>query len=189
MLERTAANFHFEGKLEGEEIHYLFFKHILSEVREWLMLFFLYLAPLLSLVFFAFLLPVGIPMFWIFVPFYFVFMGTYIFILWMNDICDIWLLTNKRIIDITQRGFLSRRTSIAELNNIQNVNFSQKGPLQAMFNIGTVEIQTAGTSPDLEQDYLESPGEVADLVLLYSRNYKKDQNVLGSSPTPDEPKL
>lgn len=183
MLERTAANFHFDGKLPDEEIHYLFFKHILSEAREWLMLFFLYIVPLFTVFFFSMVMPMGnIPILWVFLPFYFIFSGTYIFILWMNDICDIWVLTNKRIIDITQHGFLSRKTSIAELNNIQNVNFAQKGPLEAMFNIGTVEIQTAGTAPDLQQDFLESPSEVADLMLLYSRNYKKEK---GENVPPD----
>lgn len=188
MLERLSNNFHFEGKLADEEVHYMFFKHVLSEVREWVMLFFLYILPLLTLLFFAFLLPLpAAPLLWVFVPFYFIFISTYTFILWMNDICDIWLLTNKRIIDITQNGFLSRKTSIAELNNIQNVNFSQKGPLEAMFNIGTVEIQTAGMAPDLHLDFVENPSEIADLVLLYARNYKREKEGIETTPAPQDP--
>lgn len=175
MLERLSHNFRFEGKLENEEVHYVFFKHVLSEIREWLFMFFLYVLPLLTLMFFSFLLPANIvPVVWVFSPFYFIFIGSYIFIAWLNDICDICLLTNKRIIDITQNGFLSRKTSIAELHNIQNVNFSQKGPVDAMFNIGNVDIQTAGSSPDLEIDFVESPSEIADLILTYARNYRKD---------------
>lgn len=183
MLQRLARGYHFEGRLENEEVHYIFFKHILSEMREWMMLVFLYIAPFLTLFFLSFFLPATMLSFlWIAAPFYFIFAGTYIFILWLNDICDISLLTNKRIIDITQQGFLNRKTSIAELNNIQNVNYAQRGPIDAMFNIGTVEVQTAGATPDLELDFVEGPSDIADLILSYSRNYKKEQGDASHAP-------
>lgn len=186
MLKRLSHTFHFDGKLEGEEVHYIFFKHVLSEVREWLMLFVLAVLPFLTLFFFSFFLSVQTLQFlWILTPFYFIFITTYIFILWMNDICDICLLTNKRIIDITQQGFLNRKTSIAELINIQNVNFSQKGPISAMFTIGDVEVQTAGATPDLLVDFVENPSEIADLILTYARNYRRRAGA--EAQLPEEP--
>jgi len=180
MLQRIHHNFRFEGRLEDEEVHYIFFKHILSEVREWLIVFFFFVLPFVGLFMFSFLLPASsVPLLWVFAPFYGIFVLTYSFILWMNDICDICLLTNKRIIDITQKGFLNRKTSIAELHNIQNVNFVQSGPIDAMFNIGDVDVQTAGSSPDIVVDFVENPSEIADLILGYSRQHRNAEQGIG----------
>lgn len=63
----------------------------------------------------------------------------------INLYFDIFLLTNKRIIDINQKGLFHRSIDELDLLHVEDVSSKVTGIFGTFFDFGTVEIQTAGT--------------------------------------------
>lgn len=78
---------------------------------------------------------------------------------------DLYIVTDRRVIDIDQNRFFNR--SVAELlfEDVQDVESSTKGILATIFNYGNVEIQSAGTKPNFTFSQVGSPNQVAAIIL------------------------
>lgn len=63
---------------------------------------------------------------------------------------DKWVLTNRRIIDVEQRGFFIREVSSVRYPMIQDVTINVSGLFPTLLNFGTIQVQTAG----VEQEFL-----------------------------------
>lgn len=77
---------------------------------------------------------------------------------------NIYIVTNKRVIDIDVQNFFSRRIADTTLENIQDVTFESRGLSALIFNIGDVHIQTAGKIPNLSFLRVGCPAKVHDLI-------------------------
>jgi len=167
----------FEGQLANERVCNIFRKHWITDLPEITLFFIFYLIPFIVLLGYSFYLPFDTAaLLWIIASLYFVVFGLALYIHWLNDFFDLFVLTDKRLVDVTQERFLVRRTSVAELNQVQNATYKQKGILDYLFNIGSVDVQTAGNNPDLLIEDIENPEKVTDQILQYSRKYQKDAN-------------
>ncbi len=170
----------FEGKLVDEKVYKIFVKHPITDLPEWFLFIVLYLFPLMLLLEYTVSAASTVKaLLWMFAPFYFVFFALFIYVTWVNDLFDLFVLTDKRLIDITQQGFLTRKTSIAELNQIQNASFTQSGVIDNVFGIGHVDVQTAGANPDIAMEWIKNPSKVTDTILTFSRNYQKSDMETG----------
>lgn len=78
---------------------------------------------------------------------------------------DLYIVTDRRVIDIDQNRFFNR--SVAELlfEDVQDVESNTKGILATFFNYGNVEIQSAGTKPNFTFSQVGSPNQVAAIIL------------------------
>lgn len=83
------------------------------------------------------------------------------FLVWYYSV---YMVTNKKVLDLDFQGFVSRRFSEALLTNIEDLTHEVSGPLQVVFNYGTLSIQTAGEYREIEFDYIPNPSEVQDFV-------------------------
>ncbi|RLB76834.1 MAG: hypothetical protein DRH24_17245 [Deltaproteobacteria bacterium] len=77
---------------------------------------------------------------------------------------EVFLVTDKRVLDIDMVGFLYRNVAEAQLKSIQDVSHTQGGVFQLLFNFGNVYIQTAGTVQNIEVKEVSNPGLVHDIV-------------------------
>lgn len=59
---------------------------------------------------------------------------------------DLWVITDRRIVAIDQRGFFRRFLSSFRLERLQDMNIEIKGIIPTLLNYGTIEAQTAGGS-------------------------------------------
>lgn len=59
---------------------------------------------------------------------------------------NIYILTNKRIIDIDYDGFLFHKISSAPLTEVQDISHDVHGPIELLLDFGDVYIQTASES-------------------------------------------
>ena len=66
------------------------------------------------------------------------------FLVWTNYYLDIWVITNRRMIDIEQKGLFHREISTLRLDRIQDVTVEVKGILGTFFKFGNIIVQTAG---------------------------------------------
>lgn len=88
---------------------------------------------------------------------------------WVGWYYSVYVLTNQRILIVSQKGFFSREVSDLTLNNIQNVNYKVAGFQEAMFGFGTVTVETLSGGKPLKLAYVHGPAEFAQSISKVSR--------------------
>ncbi|MFA4930577.1 MAG: PH domain-containing protein [Patescibacteria group bacterium] len=96
---------------------------------------------------------------------YYFFVASYFLVLWLDYYFDITIVTNERIIDISQIGLFNRVVSELYLTQIQDVSGNQKGFLQNLFHYGDVIIQTAGGKNNFVIDHVSDSYGVARKIV------------------------
>jgi hypothetical protein len=67
------------------------------------------------------------------------------FMVWYRYHNDIWVITNRRLIDVTRSTPFSQQVTTASLSNVQDINIRVKGIFNTMLNFGDVICQTASS--------------------------------------------
>jgi len=98
------------------------------------------------------------------------FFGILVFVLvsliyeWLIWYQDIYIITNKRIINIQRNSLFSTTISEAGLDKIQDVTFKIEGVFQTFFNYGTVMVQTASSIGVLNLEDVENPSLLVEKI-------------------------
>ena len=79
----------------------------------------------------------------------------YIFVQWINNELDIFVVTNRRIISYDQVGLLGRKMSQTTIDLVQEVNAVTGGFFGNLFQYGTIVIKTAS----------DSTGDISDFII------------------------
>jgi len=66
------------------------------------------------------------------------------FVQWTKFHLDVWYVTDRRIIDVTQKQFFDREISNLPFDKIQDVTVDIHGLVPTMLGFGNVEVETAG---------------------------------------------
>jgi uncharacterized membrane protein YdbT with pleckstrin-like domain len=82
------------------------------------------------------------------------------------------VLTNFRVIDVDQRGLFDRTVSEAMYDRIQDVSYQVKGVWGTMLHYGTVVIQTAGATTNLELFFAHDPKEIHHVITELMSAYR-----------------
>lgn len=96
---------------------------------------------------------------------FFLFAWLFLFQAFMDFYLDIWIVTNRRILNIEQTGLFSRTISELRLYRIQDVTSTITGFLHTMFGYGDVEIQDAGEKTRFCFEDITDPNHVAKTIL------------------------
>lgn len=78
---------------------------------------------------------------------------------------NLWVLTNQRIVDITQRHFFSRKVSSLMLSRVQDVTTNVSGVLESLLGIGGITVQSAGAVDEFHMRGIPRPQHMRDLIL------------------------
>lgn len=89
----------------------------------------------------------------------------FFFIKWTDYYFDIFILTNKRVIYISQKGLFSRRISSTRLDRVQDVSAEVSGMVPTFLNYGNVHVQTAGEEQEFVLHSLPDPDFVKNKIL------------------------
>lgn len=101
---------------------------------------------------------------------YLMFLITGLFSIWILYYLNYQIITNERIVDVTQKNLLNHTVSEFHLGRTQDVTAQVKGLLGNFFDYGNVYVQTAGETDRFEFDRIPHPQEVEKLILdLYER--------------------
>jgi len=98
------------------------------------------------------------------------------FIEWTDYYLDLWLITDKRIIDVEQKGFFHREITSFRYEQIQDITVETKGFIETFFKFGTLQIQTAGHGRDIIIRDAHYPEEARSLILRLSEKSKATIN-------------
>lgn len=96
--------------------------------------------------------------------FWYLFVFGYAFEHFVSWFFNVYIVTNKRIVDIDFFGLLHRRVSEAQLDDIEDITHQVSGASQVVFNYGTVIVQTAGESRELDFEDVPMPSKVQDVI-------------------------
>ncbi len=81
------------------------------------------------------------------------------------------VITNKHIVDVDQIGLFNRNISTLRLEEIQDVSSRVNGPLETMFQYGTLIIQTAGERENFVFDFVPNPNELENYIIELRAKY------------------
>lgn len=83
----------------------------------------------------------------------------------LNWYFNVYIVTDKNIVDIDFHSVLFKNIDVAPLRNIEDTSSSMGGILNTIFHYGDVFIQTAGTAKNIELMSVPRPHHVADFIL------------------------
>ena len=127
----------FDGQRDGEEVQFIFRRHIATARKG---LRFLIIMIIIGII--PMLLWPDIPeMFWVFLGCVVVglFGVLYAYILWYFSI---YIVTNERIRQVNQKGLFKKSTVDLALDRVQSISVSTPGAIAGIFGYGTLLIQT-----------------------------------------------
>lgn len=95
----------------------------------------------------------------------FILFGTFVtlrsWLLWRSNV---FLVTNRRIIDVERKGFFDWVVSEASYHNIEDISYRTTGMLQNLLGVGDVVVQTASGFVNLVLQFVKNPGGVRDAI-------------------------
>lgn len=86
------------------------------------------------------------------------------FIFWMDYYLDMWVITDKRILDIEQSGIFKREVSEFLISKVQDITIEIPGMTASLFRYGNIRVQTAG-----EQSFtavsIPNPDKIKNVIM------------------------
>ena len=175
--KKTAAEkYHFKDQYPDEKVILMIHRHWTILAGHGVVLCVLLLLPLVFFLvgpsFFPILfdLPYSNLIFLILIL-YLAFVWLYFFTAWVDYYLDAWIITDKRIIDIEQKGLFRRIVAEQSLDKVQDVTSEINGMVETFMDYGTVIVQTAGTDPRFTFEDVPQPQRIKDSILKISKKY------------------
>ncbi|MFA4931227.1 MAG: hypothetical protein WC570_05185 [Patescibacteria group bacterium] len=156
----------FRGQQEGEEVVAIFRKHWLSFLKSALIFVVLFIISVIILWYWQsapiFLLVVGLVILLVAISYF-----THSFLIWW---WDVYLLTDRRVINFDQKSIFHHVVSEADLGNIQDTTYEIEGVWQTFFNYGRVRILTASNGQSIVFESVPSPHVVQEMIMQTKEN-------------------
>jgi len=145
----------FDGQRDGEEVKFVFRRHFLTAKKGFFFMVVMTVLGALPM----FIWHDNINMFWFFTGM--VILGAlgflYAYILWYFSI---YIVTNQRIRQISQKGFFKKTVVDLGLDRIQSISYGVPGIIAGIFGYGTILIQTG--VGDLVISQVSKPAKIYD---------------------------
>ena len=97
----------------------------------------------------------------------------FFFVEWTDYYLDLWIITNKRIIDVEQNGFFHREVTSFSFDQIQDITVETRGFIETMLKFGTLHIQTAGHNRNIVIKDAHYPEDARSLILDLQQRSKQ----------------
>lgn len=137
MAKKKTNEFDFEGQRPDEEVIYVFRRHIIAMRKG----FYLLLIPFTLSALPVLIWQDNLELLWS--PLIGFSIGLLLFFYhWMMWYFTVYVLTNQRIRQITQKGFFGKDVVELGLSRIQNIRYNIPGFSGEIFGFGTIVIQT-----------------------------------------------
>lgn len=83
---------------------------------------------------------------------------------WVKVYYNSLLITDRRIIEIHQRGLLEQHVAEVMYDRIQNISYARKGLLQMLFGYGSVIVHSSSYLKPIEIRNVHNPREVREMI-------------------------
>ena len=159
----------FEGEDAKEQIVLLMRKHLVTNTPWVAIAFVMLFVPKLVFEILAFskidvstILPYNFRL--IIIIFWYMITLTYVFQSYLIWYFNVYIVTNKRIVDVDFYAILNRKISETPIQQVQDVTLSVAGIFPSMFDYGDIQIQTAAEQEEFEFEAVPNPSFVHDKI-------------------------
>ncbi len=105
----------------------------------------------------------------------------------INYIDDVFILTNKRIIDIDRKFlFLNEEHISTDYGQIKDVTVDVGNPLFLALDVGTVVVQTPGDNPNIEISPADHPFAIQDIIVAIKGHKDKVDKIKAKNDRKNE---
>ena len=164
------SNLIFQGRDITNSVHLFLRRHVITNVP-WILttLALLIIPPLIQvlLTLSPTITPIPANFFQVFVLFYYLVVGMYAFLNFLNWFYNIIFITTTEIIDLDYADIVYHDVAATNVNLIEDVQYVQSGFIQGLFNYGNLFVQTAGGKENIEGLKIPKPADIARFVLTY----------------------
>jgi uncharacterized membrane protein YdbT with pleckstrin-like domain len=181
MKLRNFFSYCFRGQERGETILMLLRRHWFNVFVQFIPILLLAGALLASIFYSSSILAIlNNPVFQDF--FYFLqsllamYLCVFSFLIWVDFYLDTWIITDKRIINIEQKGLFSRVNSELALDKIQDVTTDVTGLFPTLLNYGDVFVQTAAEKERFIFRKVPNPNKIKDLLMKLEKEKEKEKD-------------
>jgi hypothetical protein len=158
----------FDTQEPDEEVVLFLRQHIIVLLPKLAIGILFFIAPLIVFPFILRFLstPIEIPPGYVIVGtmFWYIALFGFVFTQFLQWYFNIFIVTNRRIIDIDFLYLLYKKFGEAQLARVQDISYRSSGIMATMFNYGDVLIQTAAEVPNLIFESVPRPNEVVDVI-------------------------
>jgi uncharacterized membrane protein YdbT with pleckstrin-like domain len=177
---KNYAKFHFHGQKENEQIILMVRRHWFNILEQFFVVFLMILLLLGSWIILPLFFPKVITSsFDVLFNFLRNLFGMLIwiifFLIWIDYYFDVWIITDKRVVNIEQKGLFNRMVSELELTRIQDITTEVTGVIPTMLNYGDVFIQTAGENPRFIFRQVPDPYGIKDTLMNLQKKRSREE--------------
>lgn len=178
-LIKYPKNIRFESEERDETIYYILRRHPITNLGWILLSLFMTLLPVIAIILITpeesnlvKYFPLSYQLF-----FFLIWYSITIFITFENFLLwyfSVYIITDKRIIDVDFNGLWHKRISEASLDNIEDATYSTNNFFHILFDYGNIMVQTAAEKTEFEFASIPKPSEVHDVLTNLVQQFKKD---------------
>lgn len=172
----------FPGKDVNETVHLLLRRHWTLMAQNMVVLFIEACVPLVVFIFLAVGLNIDFSygtaaatIAFLIGSIYYLFLWLLFLNQWIDYYLDIWIVTDKRILNVEQRGLFSRTVSELHISKIQDVTSIVNGKIQTFLDFGNVDVQTAGEQKRFMFEMVPHPRQVAKMIMDLHHEAEKQE--------------
>ncbi len=174
------SRYHFQGQKTDEEILLVLHRHWFDIASRFLLVFIMTVAVIAGWIIFPIFLPdltekPNSGVFLFIESFFLMILWAISSLIWIDYYLDVWIVTNRRIVNIEQKGLFSRVVSELELKKIQDITTDVKGIIKTFLNYGDLFIQTAAEKERFLFHNIPDPYEVKDLIMKLQKKVEKEE--------------
>ncbi len=165
----------FPGKQSNENVLMVIRKHVIVYLRLVLFFFLITIFPLIAFVYFWSNIFPSVSsdittLAYLGASIYFLYSLIFLIIFWIDEAFDLFILTDQRLIDITQVSFFKRKIATTPLAQIQDTTSDVYGVFGTILNYGDINIKTAaGDASDFSMEHVSDPAMVSRKILEASQ--------------------
>ena len=100
------------------------------------------------------------------------------FFRWTDYFLDVWYVTDKRVIDVEQKGLFHRDVSTLYYENIRDITIKTYGIIPTFLNFGDIHMQTSGENREFIMLAAANPSRAKEIILnQYQKNEAEPKTV------------
>lgn len=157
------TNTTFDSQLDNEDVLLLLRQHPITQIKWIFIILGLALVPfLLSYIDFWQLMPLKYQFFSMI--FWYLLVSGIALEAFLSWFYNVYIITDERVIDVDFLSLIYKNISAAKLDNIEDITATTSGAFAAIFDYGTVKIQTAAEVTEFEFANVPHPAKVTTLL-------------------------
>lgn len=87
---------------------------------------------------------------------------------------NVFLVTNRRVIDLNQTGLFFKSVTETTFDKIQDISYNKKGIFATLLDYGDVVVKTASQNESLELKKVHHPAEIQDMLTECQSKFSKE---------------